>query len=106
VSRSILRPIAAVAALAGLAAYATIMLRGPHGLSALSEKRREIRMLEEQNANLTRDIDAKKQRIQRLMSDPSTLEVEVQKRLGRVHPGDTEFKVAGQHIAPAPAKQP
>jgi cell division protein FtsB len=106
VSSSILRPIAALAALAGLAAYATIMLRGPHGLSALSEKRHEIRTLEEQNANLTRDIDAKKQRIQRLINDPSTQEVEVQKRLGRVHPGDTEFKVPGQHNAPVAPKQP
>lgn len=103
---SILRPIAALAALAGLAAYATIMLRGPQGLSALSEKRHEIRTLEEQNANMARDIEAKKQRIKRLMDDPSTQEVEIEKRLGRIHPGDTEFKVPGQHIAPAAPKQP
>ena len=96
-----LRPIAALAALAGLAAYATIMLRGPQGLSALAEKRRQIRTLEEQNANLLRDIQAKQQRIERLKHDPSTQEVEVRKRLGRVHQGETEFKVAGQ---PAPSE--
>ena len=95
---SILRPIAALAALAGLAAYATIMLRGPQGLSALSEKHQQIRTLEEQNANLQRDIEAKKQRIERLKNDPSTQEVEVEKRLGKVHPGDTEFKVTGQQL--------
>ncbi len=94
-----LRPLAALAALAGLAAYATIMLRGPQGLAALQEKRHQIRMLEEQNANLARDIEAKKERIQRLKTDPRTQEVEVEKRLGRVHPGDTEFKVPGQHLA-------
>ena len=99
---SILRPIAALAALAGLAAYATIMLRGPQGLSALAEKHREIRTLEEKNANLQRDIEAKKQRIERLKNDPSTQEVEVEKRLGRLHPGDTEFKVTGEHLTEQP----
>ncbi len=99
---SLLRPIAAVAALAGLAAYATIMLRGPQGLSALSEKRQEIRSLEEQNANLQRDIDAKKLHIQKLKTDPSTQEVELE-RLGFVHRHDTQFKVTGQRIGSAAA---
>ena len=99
---SLLRPLAAVAALAGLAAYATIMLRGPQGVSALSEKRQEIRSLEEQNANLQRDIEAKKQRIQKLKTDPSTQEVELE-RLGFVHQHDTQFKVTGQRIGSATA---
>jgi cell division protein FtsB len=98
-SPAILRPVAAFAALAGLAAYAAIMLRGPQGLSALHEKRRQIRVLEEENANLSRDIDAKKKRIDRLEHDPKTQEVEIEKRLGKVRPGSTEFKIAG---APAP----
>ena len=99
---SLLRPLAAIAALAGLAAYATIMLRGPQGLSALSEKRQEIRSLEEENANLQRDIEAKKQRIQKLKTDPSTQEVELE-RLGFVHQHDTQFKVTGQRVGAATA---
>ncbi|MFL6417044.1 MAG: FtsB family cell division protein [Bryobacteraceae bacterium] len=98
-SPAILRPVAAFAALVGLAAYATIMLRGPQGLSALNEKRRQIRMLEEENANLSRDIESKKRRIERLEHDPKTQEVEIEKRLGKLRPGSTEFKIAG---APAP----
>ncbi|MGA8030191.1 MAG: septum formation initiator family protein [Bryobacteraceae bacterium] len=97
---SILRPLAAVAALAGLAAYATITLRGPQGIRALEERRREIRILEEQNANLQRDLEAKKQRIDRLKTDPSAQEVVIRERLGKVHAGDTDFKIPGQH-APA-----
>ncbi len=89
-----------IAALAGLAAYATIMLRGPQGLSALEEKRHEIQALEEQNANLARDIEARKQRIERLKNDPSLQEVEVEKNLGKVRPGSTEFKVSGERTAP------
>lgn len=99
--RSVLRPIAAVAALAGLAAYATIMLRGPQGLSALTEKHRQIQMLEEENANLLRDIEAKKQRIERLKNDPKTQEIEIEKRLGRIHSGDMQFKIPEQPGSPA-----
>ena len=98
-----LRPLAAVAALAGLAAYAAIMLRGPQGLSALAEKRHEIRSLEEQNANLQRDIDAKKTRIDKLKNDPDTQALELRK-LGFVHQHDTEFKITGQHIGAEPSQ--
>ncbi len=93
-----------IAALAGLAAYAIIMLRGPQGLSALAEKRHEIRMLEEENANMRRDIEAKKLRLERLKSDPGTQEVEVEKRLGKIRPGATEFRELGQHVAPDAGK--
>lgn len=93
-----------LAILASLAAYATITLRGPQGLSALRERRREIRTLEEQNADLRRDIEAQKLRIERLKNDPGTQEVEVEKRLGKVHPGATEFRELGQHVSPDGAK--
>ena len=76
------------------------MLRGPQGLSALEEKRRQIRMLEGENANLLRDIEAKKQRIERLKNDPKTQEVEIEKRLGRVHSGDTQFKISEPSAPP------
>lgn len=92
--RQYLRPIAAFAALTGLGAYATIMLRGPQGIAALTEKRREIQLLEERNANLQRDIDAKKQRIEKLKNDPATQELELEK-LGLVHKDDTQFKITG-----------
>jgi cell division protein FtsB len=100
--RSFLRPLAAVAALAGLAAYATIMLRGPKGLSVLAEKQQQIRAMEEQNADLQRDIEAKKQRIERLKNDPGAQEVELEK-LGFIRQHDTQFKITGQRMAPKPA---
>ena len=91
-----LRPIAALAALAGLGAYATLMLRGPQGLSALSEKHREIRSIEDQNADLQRDIEAKKARIDRLKHDTSAQELEIRKRLKMQRPGDTQFVLPNQ----------
>lgn len=97
---SVLRILAAIAALAGLAAYATIMLRGPQGLSALEEKHRQIRTLEEQNANIQRDIEAKKRRIDSLTNDPSAQAVAVEKEQRKLHPGETRFDTPGQRVAP------
>ena len=107
--RSLLRPVAALAALSGLAAYATIMLRGPQGLNALAEKHREIRMLQEQNDKLSHEIELKKTHIERLRSDPATQEVELE-RMGFLHQHDTRFQETdksmkvgvGQSAAPVP----
>jgi cell division protein FtsB len=108
--RSLLRPVAALAALSGLAAYATIMLRGPQGLNALAEKHREIRLLQEQNDRLKHENEMKELRIERLQSDPTAQEVEVEKHLGFVHQHDTRFQSTdksmqlgiGQTATPAP----
>jgi cell division protein FtsB len=97
--RSYLRPIAALATLTALAAYAVIMLRGPQGLSALSEKQKRIHALQEENADLTREVEARKQHIKRLESDPATQILELRKA-GLVGQGDTEFTVGGQKITP------
>jgi cell division protein FtsB len=86
--------------LAVLLSVGGVCLWRSQGLQALFEKRQMIRALEEQNADLARDIEAKKLRIERLKSDPKTQEVEVEKRLGRVHSGDTEFKIAGRPATP------
>ena len=99
--RSFLRPVAIIATLAGLAAYATIMLRGPQGLSALAEKRAQVRALEEENANLIRDNEAKKRRIDSLMHDRSVQELEIRKRLKLQRPGETSFVLPDEPNAPA-----
>jgi cell division protein FtsB len=98
--RSYLRPIAAIATLAALAAYAVIMLRGPQGLSSLSEKQKQIRAMQEENANLAREVEARKQHVKRLESDPATQVLELRK-IGFVGQGDTQFNVGGQKINPA-----
>ena len=99
--RSLLRSAAIVAALVGLAAYATITLRRPQGLSALAEKQRQVRALEEANANLARDIAAKKQRIERLKHDPRTQELEIRKRLKLQRQNETSFVLPDRPKVPA-----
>ena len=76
------------------------MLRGPQGISALQEKRREVRALEEENANLTREIELKRARIQKLKTDSSTQELEIRKRLKMQHQGDTQFILPDAKPAP------
>jgi hypothetical protein len=89
---------AALATLTALAAYAVIMLRGPHGMSALGEKQKQIHAMEEVNADLLREIEAHKQYIMRLDKDRATQVLELRKR-GYVGEGDTDFKVGGQKIS-------
>jgi cell division protein FtsB len=98
--RAYLRPIAAVATLTALAAYAVIMLRGPQGLTALSDRQKQIRALEEENANLAREVETRKQHIKRLESDPATQVLELRKA-GFVGEGDTQFNSGGQKISPS-----
>lgn len=98
---SLIRPLAGFAALAAVGAYGTIMLRGPQGLNALQEKHREIRVLEEQNADLQREIDAKRDRINRLKTDANTQELEIRKRMKMQHEGDTQFVLPETNTQPS-----
>ena len=79
------------AALAIMAIYGYMALRGPQGVPALREKWSEIRRLEEENANLERDNQYKKDRIERLKTDPNEQELEIRKRLKLLRPGETSF---------------
>ncbi len=73
------------------AAYGFIEMRGPNGLSRLMEKRREIHSLEQQNETLHKEIEAKKNRIGRLVDSPEEQELEIRKRLKLVKPGEKSY---------------
>ena len=79
------------AALVVMAIYGYVALRGPQGIPALRQKWTEIRQLEEENANLQRDNQYKKERIERLKNDPSEQELEIRRRLKLLRPGETSF---------------
>jgi len=87
-----------VAIVAILGAYALIAFRGPQGIPALMEKRKVIQQLQEQNADLTREIAEKRDRIERLKHSQTEQELEIRKRLKLQRPGDTIF------ILPEPQK--
>jgi cell division protein FtsB len=96
--RSFLRPVMFVCGLIALAAYASIMLRGPQGLAALQAKQNVVHQLEEQNATLTKEIDERKMLIDKLQHDRGTQERYVRERTGKTRPGDTSFVVPGRRI--------
>jgi cell division protein FtsB len=72
-------------------AYGWMFLRGPQGLQTLIEKRREIRDLEEKNANIRRENDRRKDRIRRLEESRSEQEMEIRRQLKLQRPGETTF---------------
>ena len=82
--------------------YGYFTLRGPQGLPALEEKRREIHRLEEQNENLRRENDYKRDRIKKLEQSSSEQELEIRKNLKLLRPGETSFILPDK---PAPESQ-
>ena len=71
--------------------YGVVALRGPRGIPALLEKRREIRQLEEQNAATAAEIERRKERIDRLRHNSTEQEMEIRKQLKLLRPGETTF---------------
>lgn len=72
-------------------AYGWMALRGPQGVGALIDKHREIRELQERNANASREIERRKERIRRLKESSSEQEMEIRKQLKLLRPGETTF---------------
>lgn len=81
------------AGLALLGVYMLFILRGQHGIDALRKKHEEIRAIQEQNAELKREIEERKDRNRRLRENPEEQELEVRKRLNLLKKGEKHFVV-------------
>ncbi len=79
-------------------------LRG--GIPALIQKQGEIRTLEKQNADLAREIEFRRERIQRLREDESEQELEIRQRLKLVRPGEKVFILQEPVAQKNPARRP
>lgn len=86
--------------------YGYIALRGPQGIPALREKRKEIQELEEQNANLQRENEFKRDRIHKLKNSPAEQELEIRKNLHMLREGETSFILPEQPKPDAKATAP
>jgi hypothetical protein len=60
-------------------------------LPALMERRREVRRLEERNADLAHENELRRERLKRLQDSPSEQEMEIRKQLKLLRPGETTF---------------
>lgn len=74
-----------------VAAGAWMAWRGPQGVGALLESRREIRLLQEKNDALARENQRRRERIRRLEESRSEQEMEIRKQLKLQRPGETTF---------------
>jgi cell division protein FtsB len=83
-----------------IGAYGLVELRSPQGIPALKQRWDEIRKLEEENANLQRENNYRRERIKKLESSVSEQELEIRKKLKLLRPGETSF------ILPPQPKQP
>jgi len=83
-------------------AYAT--LRGPRGVSAWLEKKREIQTLEKRNSDLNKDIERARERIDRIVKDPTERERVAGEGLNYVHKHDKVY-VTPDTAPPQPAGQ-
>jgi peptidoglycan hydrolase CwlO-like protein len=94
------RTLAFAVAFLVIGAYGVVALRGPQGIPALLEKQQQIRHLQETNTDLQREIQRKKERIERLKHSPSEQQMEIRKQLKLLRPNETEFV-----LPEAPAKK-
>ena len=98
-----LRKTGYLTAAAILAVYAFIAFRGPQGIPTLMQKQGEVRSLQEQNADLVRDIQALRNRINDLEQKRDAQELEIRERLKVLRPGERRFIVPDQP-KPVPAE--
>jgi cell division protein FtsB len=85
----------AVAALV-FAGYAIATLAGPRGYAAWRDKERQIQVLEKQNAELARQNEAERQRIDLVNGNAAEQEKVIQDRLKLVHPGEKVYVLPDQ----------
>ena len=85
--------VAYVMAFLMVTSYAFFTLRGPKGIPGLLERQRQIQETEKRNTALAREIEQKRDHIQRLADNPAEQEKEIRQRLKLVHPGEKIYIV-------------
>lgn len=73
--------------------YVVVALLGPNGVPALLKQRQNLQLLETQNANLARERDELRYRVDALDRDTQTQELEVRRQLGKAKIGEYIIKV-------------
>jgi len=89
--KATLAKFAYVVAFLMVVSYAFVTLRGPHGVAALMEKRRQIHEMEERNLRLDQEIERKREYIKRLAGNPGEQERVIRERLKLVNPTDKVY---------------
>jgi len=80
--------LAAAVVAGGLAIY---RLAGPQGIPLVLERHRQVDELRRQNAELKREIESRKARIQSLAENPADVELEIRRQLKLLKKEETIF---------------
>jgi hypothetical protein len=75
----------------------------PRGVRAWQDKQRQVQEMEKRNANLAREVEHQKDRINRLSKNPAEQELEIRKRLKLLHPDEKQYIVGDPAESKAPA---
>ena len=76
--------------------YIYISMTGTRGVSALLEKRQRITVMQEENAELDRENQLRRERIRRLTESREEQELEIRRRLKLQKPGTRDFYIPGE----------
>jgi len=90
---TILRRVGLALGMLTASVYVVVALLGPNGVPALLKQRQDLKALETQNANLARERDELKYRVDALERDSQTQELEVRRQLGKARKGEIVIKV-------------
>lgn len=91
-----------LAAVALLGIYGFFTLKGPQGIPGLIARHNQIRQLEAANADLARENESKRKRIQELERNDEKIKLEIRDKTKKILPGEIEF-VLPETPKPAPA---
>jgi len=86
-----LRTILSTGALLLASGYLLFSFLGPDGIPMVLEKRRQVRELQGQNADIEREIKARKERIRRFAENPSEQDRRFREDLKLLKEGETTF---------------
>jgi len=86
-----------------IAVFVFLEITGPRGIPSLVEKRHRIRALQKANAELARENQARRERIERLESDPAAQEIEVRKQFKSQREGSIDFYLPPDEVPQPPA---
>lgn len=78
-----------------------LFTRAPQGIAALRQRHQQIRELQQENAELQKEIADKRDRIRKLSGSTSEQEMEIRKRLKLQRPGETAIILGEQGNKPA-----
>src|SRR5215218_7103438 len=94
--RPLIQKAALILCFTALGTYAYVTYHGPHGIPALTEKRRQIVALQEENATLAANNRKLADYVEKLGKDKKTQHKKVRERLKLLQPGETQLMLPGK----------